>query len=48
VYGVKVGLRHFIDEEGNEVKLTAQAKTIFKFLTKIVMIMLYSQLAVSK
>jgi len=29
-------LRHFLDEEGNVEELTDQAKTIFKFLTKIV------------
>ena len=33
---LKVDLRHFIDEEGIVLALTEQAKTVFKFLTKIV------------
>lgn len=33
---LKADLRHFLDEEGNELELTEQAKTVFKFLTKIV------------
>ena len=33
---LKADLRHFLDEEGNELELTEQAKIIFKFLTKIV------------
>lgn len=34
---LKVDLRHFLDEEGNVLELTEQAKTVFKFLTKIVL-----------
>lgn len=34
---LKVNFKHFIDEEGNELKLTEQAKTVFKFITKIVL-----------
>ena len=34
---LKVDLRHFLDEEGNVLALTAQAKKVFEFLTKIVM-----------
>ncbi|WP_114325927.1 hypothetical protein [Candidatus Colwellia aromaticivorans] len=33
---LKADLRHFLDEEGNVLELTEQAKTVFKFLTKIV------------
>ena len=33
---LKVDLRHFLDEEGKVLELTEQAKTVFKFLTKIV------------
>ena len=33
---LKTDLRHFLDEEGNVVELTTQAKTVFKFLSKIV------------
>ena len=33
---LKADLRHFLDEEGNELELTEQAKTVFKFLTTIV------------
>ena len=33
---LKVDLRTFLDEEGNVAELTEQAKTVFKFLTKIV------------
>jgi hypothetical protein len=30
-------LRQFLDEESNELELTEQAKTVFNFLTKIVL-----------
>ncbi len=33
---LKADLRSFLDDEGNELALTEQAKTVFKFLTKIV------------
>lgn len=33
---LKVDLRQFLDEEGNELDLTEQAKKVFKFLTQIV------------
>ncbi|PKI17213.1 hypothetical protein CXF71_05310 [Colwellia sp. 12G3] len=33
---LKADFRHFLDDEGNELALTEQAKTVFKFLTKIV------------
>ena len=33
---LKANLRHFLDEEGKELELTEQAKSIFKFLTTIV------------
>lgn len=33
---LKVDLRQFLDDEGDELELTKQAKTVFKFLTKIV------------
>lgn len=33
---LKVDLRHFFDNKGNVLELTEQAKTVFKFLTKIV------------
>jgi hypothetical protein len=33
---LKVDLRQFLDEQGHVLALTEQAKTIFKFLTKIV------------
>lgn len=33
---LKVDLRQFLDEEGNVLALTAQAKRVFQFLTKIV------------
>ncbi|ALO33497.1 hypothetical protein CMT41_01260 [Colwellia sp. MT41] len=33
---LKANLRDFLDEEGNVLELTEQAKTVFKFLTKIV------------
>ncbi|NQY89322.1 MAG: hypothetical protein HRT51_16550 [Colwellia sp.] len=33
---LKADLSHFLDEEGNELELTEQAKAVFKFLTKIV------------
>ncbi|OUS26238.1 hypothetical protein A9Q98_11000 [Thalassotalea sp. 42_200_T64] len=33
---LKANLRHFLDEEGNVLELTEQAKTVFKFLSKIV------------
>jgi hypothetical protein len=33
---LKVDLKQFLDEEGNELALTEQAKTVFKFLTTIV------------
>ncbi len=33
---LKADLKHFLDEEGNVLELTEQAKTVFKFLTKIV------------
>ncbi len=33
---LKADLRHFLDEEGNVLELTEQAKTVFKFLIKIV------------
>ena len=33
---LKADLNHFLDEEGNVAELTEQAKTVFKFLTKIV------------
>jgi hypothetical protein len=33
---LKVDLRHFLDEEGGVLALTEQAKTVFKFITKIV------------
>lgn len=33
---LKVDLKQFFDEEGNELVLTEQAKTVFKFLTTIV------------
>ncbi|WP_291623637.1 hypothetical protein [Colwellia sp.] len=33
---LKTDFRHFLDEAGNVVELTKQAKTIFKFLSKIV------------
>jgi len=33
---LKVDLRHFIDEKGNVLTLTEQAKKVFQFITKIV------------
>lgn len=33
---LKADLRQFLDERGNELALTEQAKAVFKFLTKIV------------
>jgi hypothetical protein len=33
---LKADLRHFLDEEGNVLDLTEQAKAVFTFLTKIV------------
>ena len=33
---LKTDLRHFLDEEGNVLELTEQAKTVFNFLPKIV------------
>ena len=33
---LKANLKIFLDEKGNELELTEQAKTIFKFLTTIV------------
>jgi uncharacterized membrane protein len=33
---LKVDLQQFLDDEGNELELTDQAKTVFQFLTKIV------------
>ena len=33
---LKVDLQQFLDDEGNELELTVQAKTVFQFLTKIV------------
>jgi len=35
---LKVKLTQFLDEEGNNLELTEQAKTVFKFLTKIVLL----------
>ena len=34
---LKADLKQFLDENGNELALTEQAKTVFKFLTKIVL-----------
>ena len=34
---LKLNFKHFLDEEGNELKLTEQAKTVFKFITKIIL-----------
>ena len=34
---LKADLKQFLDEKGNELELTEQAKTVFKFLTKIVL-----------
>jgi len=34
---LKVNFKHFFDEEDNELELTEQAKTVFKFLTTIVL-----------
>jgi hypothetical protein len=34
---LKADVRHFLDEEGNVLELTDQAKTVFKFITKIVL-----------
>lgn len=34
---LKVDLKQFLDDEGNELELTEQAKTVFTFLTKIVL-----------
>tara|TARA_R110000787_G_scaffold120986_5_gene231873 strand:+ start:561 stop:878 length:318 start_codon:yes stop_codon:yes gene_type:complete len=33
---LKANLRHFLNEDGDALELTEQAKIIFKFLTKIV------------
>lgn len=33
---LKADLRHFLDEKGNELDLTEQANTVFKFLTQVV------------
>ncbi len=33
---LKVDLRDFLDDEGNELELTEQARLVFNFLTKIV------------
>jgi hypothetical protein len=33
---LKTDFRHFLDEEGKLLALTEQAKTVFKFLSKIV------------
>jgi hypothetical protein len=33
---LKADLRHFLDEKGNQVDLTEQAKTIFRFLITII------------
>jgi len=43
---LKVDLRQFLDEKGNVLVLTEQANKVFKFLTKIVL--LVSQEAVSQ
>ncbi len=32
---LKTNLRHFLDEEGNALDLTEQAKKVFNFITKI-------------
>lgn len=34
---LKVDLKQFLDENGNELALTAQAKTVFNFISKIVL-----------
>lgn len=34
---LKVNFKHFLDEEGNSLDLTEQAKQVFKFITKIVL-----------
>ena len=34
---LKADVRHFLDEEGNVLELTEQAKTVFKFISKIVL-----------
>ena len=33
---LKVDFKHFLDDEGNELELTEQAKIVFNFLNKIV------------
>ena len=33
---LKANLNHFLDEEGNVLELTEQAKKVFNFLTKVV------------
>ena len=33
---LKVDLRQFLDDEGNQLDLTEQAKMVFNFLTKVV------------
>ena len=34
---LKVDLKQFLDENGNELALTVQAKTVFNFISKIVL-----------
>ncbi|AWB56633.1 hypothetical protein [Colwellia sp. Arc7-D] len=34
---LKVDLKQFLDDEGNEIALTDQAKTVFYFITNIVL-----------
>ena len=34
---LKVDLKQFLDENGNELALTAQARTVFNFISKIVL-----------
>jgi hypothetical protein len=34
---LKADLKHFLDEEGGVLELTEQARTVFKFLSKIVL-----------
>ena len=35
---LKIDLTQFLDENGNELALTAQAKTVFNFISKIVFV----------
>jgi hypothetical protein len=35
---LKANLRHFLDEEGNSLDLTEQAKKVFDFITKIILV----------